>query len=137
MLHFHKPQGLFAGHMNYSSYENAAKVIMLKRGLSESCYAFFSTLANPTRLAILELLRNGSKNVTEIADILNQEQSMISHNLRPLVRCGFVLVKRKWKERIYSLNEKTMKPLFQIIEKHTDAYCPKMKCSKIDVCEGD
>jgi len=39
---------------------------------------FFSTLANPLRLAILELLRDGPKNVTQIAEALKQEQSMIS-----------------------------------------------------------
>jgi len=57
--------------------------------------------------------------------------------LKPLIRCGFVLVERKWKEHIYTLNEKTMKPLFGIIEKHTDTYCPKTKCSKMTVSEGD
>lgn len=125
--------------MKNNSYNKKQQkpVIEMKRGLSESCYLFFSTLANPTRLAILELLKNGSKNVTEIADVLNQEQSMISHNLKPLIRCGFVFVERKWKERIYSLNEETMKPMFAIIEKHTDTYCPKVNCSKMPVCEGD
>jgi len=102
----------------------------MKRGLSEACYLFFSTLANPTRLAILELLRDGPKNVTTISNVLNQEQSMISHNLKPLVRCSFVLVDRRWKEHIYSLNQETMKPLFEIIQKHTDAYCPRGKCPK-------
>ena len=112
-------------------------MIKMKRGLSEACHLFFSTMANPTRLAILELLRDGSKNATEIADALDQEQSMVSHNLKPLVRCRLVLVKRKWKERIYSLNEETMKPLFKIIEKHTNAYCPNGKCLKTTVHEGD
>ena len=44
-------------------------MIPVKHGLSETCYLFFSTLANPTRLAILELLRNGPRNVTEITEI--------------------------------------------------------------------
>ena len=60
----------------------------MKRGLSETCYMFFSTLSNPTRLGILELLNNGPKNVTEISEALNQNQSMISHNLKPLERCS-------------------------------------------------
>jgi len=102
----------------------------MRHSLSESCYLFFSTLANPTRLAILELLRNRPKNVTEISRVLNQEQSMISHNLKPLARCNLVVVERKWKERIYTLNAETMKPLFEIIQKHTENYCPKIKCSR-------
>jgi len=103
----------------------------LKLGLSESCHLFFSTLSNPTRLAILELLRESPRNVTQLAEALNQEQSMISHNLKPLVRCKFVFVERKWKERVYSLNKITMEPIFKIFEDHAENYCPKKgKCLK-------
>ena len=98
----------------------------MKKGLSKSCYLFFSTLSNPTRLAILELLRReGPKNVTQISKALNQDQSMISHNLKPLVRCRFVFVERRWRERIYSINQETMDAIFNIIEKHMKKYCPK------------
>ncbi|UCC34008.1 MAG: winged helix-turn-helix transcriptional regulator, partial [Candidatus Bathyarchaeota archaeon] len=94
----------------------------MKRGLSETCNQFFSTLANPTRLAILELLREGPKNVTEISKTLNQEQSMISHNLKPLENCNFVFAKRKKKERLYSLNKETMGQLFKIFAYHAEKY---------------
>ena len=62
-------------------------VSVMKRGLSETCHQFFSTLSNPTRLAALETLMEESMNVTQLAEFLDQEQSMVSHNLRPLVRC--------------------------------------------------
>ena len=101
----------------------------MKRGLSETCSLFFSTLSNPTRLAIVELLRKGPRNVTEISRVLRQDQTMISHNLRPLVRCGFVFVERRWKERVYSLNRETMENLFNLIASHAEKYCPrKMRC---------
>jgi len=101
----------------------------MKQNLSETCYQFFSTLANPTRLAILELLRDGPKNVTEIAEALNQEQSMISHNLKPLERCRFVFSERRKKERFYSLNKETMEKLFKIFSYHAEKYCPtRGKC---------
>jgi DNA-binding transcriptional ArsR family regulator len=101
----------------------------MKRGLSETCSLFFSTLSNPTRLAIVELLRKGPRNVTEISNALRQDQTMISHNLRPLVRCGFVFVERRWKERVYSLNGETMENLFNLIAGHAEKYCPrKMRC---------
>jgi DNA-binding transcriptional ArsR family regulator len=90
---------------------------------------FFSTLANPTRLAILELLRRGPRNVTEIAAMLSQEQSMISHNLRPLERCGFIFPERVKKERFYSLNKETMEPMFKVFAHHAEKYCnAKGKC---------
>lgn len=101
----------------------------MKRNLSETCHLFFSTLSNPTRLGILELLRETPKNVTQLAEALNQEQSMISHNLKPLTRCRFVFVKRKGKERVYSLNKEVMEPLFKIFAYHAEKYCPtKGRC---------
>jgi len=101
----------------------------MKRGLSQTCSIFFSTLSNPTRLAIVELLRRGSRNVTEISKALRQDQTMISHNLQPLVRCGFVFVERRWKERVYSLNSETMNALFKLIASHAEKYCPReMRC---------
>jgi len=97
----------------------------MKYDVSETCHLFFSTLSTPTRLGILELLRDGPRNVTEISEALNQEQSMISHNLKPLTRCGFVFVQRKGKERIYSVNKETMEPMFKLIDNHMKKYCPK------------
>jgi DNA-binding transcriptional ArsR family regulator len=96
----------------------------MRQNLSETCYQFFSTLSNPTRLAILELLRDGPRNVTEISEALNQEQSMISHNLKPLERCRFVFSERKKKKRFYSLNKETTEKLFKIFSYHAKKYCP-------------
>jgi DNA-binding transcriptional ArsR family regulator len=96
----------------------------MKRGLSETCYVFFKVLANPTRLAILEALRDKPRSVTEIAESLKQEQSMISHNLEPLEKCRFVFSERKEKQRIYSLNKETAEPLFGLFAHHLQKYCP-------------
>jgi len=99
--------------------------------LAKTCYRFFSTLSNPTRLAILEKLREGPKNVKQISESLGQEQSMISHNLKPLIQCRFVFVERKWKERLYSLNKETMEPMFKLFNFHAQKYCPtKGTCLK-------
>jgi len=100
------------------------KVSEMKKGLSETCNRFFAVLGNPTRLATLETLLDGPKNVTQIAESLGQEQSMISHNLKPLVECRFVHVERKGKERVYSVNHGTVDPLFKVVENHVINYCP-------------
>jgi DNA-binding transcriptional ArsR family regulator len=100
------------------------KVSNMKKGLSETCNRFFTVLGNPTRLATLETLIDGPKNVTQIAKTLGQEQSMISHNLRPLVECRFVYVERRGKERVYSVNHGTVDPLFKVVENHAVSYCP-------------
>ena len=96
----------------------------MKSSLSETCYQFFSTLSNPTRLAILEFLRDGPRNVTEISIALNQEQSMISHNLKPLEKCRFVFSEKRKKEHLYSLNKETMESLFKVFAYHAEKYCP-------------
>ena len=106
--------------MKISSYV----VVWMKKGLSETCRRFFSVLSNPTRLAALETLMEGSMNAGELAESLGQEQSMVSHNLRPLVRCRFVEVERRGKERLYSVNRDTLDPLFKLVEYHAENYCP-------------
>jgi DNA-binding transcriptional ArsR family regulator len=96
----------------------------MKRNMNEACYQFFSTLANPTRIAILELLQEGTKNVTQISKALNQEQSMISHNLKLLERCRFIFSERKKKEHVYSLNKELVEKLFKAFTFHAKKYCP-------------
>lgn len=96
----------------------------MKRGLSETCYGFFSTLANPTRLAILEKLRDNPMNVTILAEAIRQEQSMVSHNLKTLERCNLVHSERRGKEKIYSINTETVEGLFRVVENHATNHCP-------------
>src|SRR5208337_2822577 len=96
----------------------------MKRGLSERCYMFFKVLANPTRLGILEALQKDSRSVTEIAKILKQEQSMISHNLEPLQQCKFVFSARSEKQRVYWRSRETRGPLFELFDYHAQEDCP-------------
>jgi DNA-binding transcriptional ArsR family regulator len=91
---------------------------------TEACHLFFATLANPTRLAILEVLADGPRNVADISEALGQEQSMISHNLKPLEECAFVFSERKGRERIYRLNNQIIEPLFSLFAFHESKYCP-------------
>ena len=107
----------------------SCELTRMKRGLSETCYVFFKVLANPTRLAILEVLRDKPRSVTEIAESVKQEQSMISHNLKALERCRFVISERREKQRFYSLNKETVEPLFKLFAYHSQKYCPtRGKC---------
>src|SRR5260370_16242095 len=51
---------------------------------------FFRALANPTRFAVVQLLRTEPHNVGQIGEKLGLEQSRVSHNLACLLNCGFV-----------------------------------------------
>jgi DNA-binding transcriptional ArsR family regulator len=95
----------------------------MKQGINELCYGFFSTLANPTRLAIIELLYNKPMTVTELVKKLGQEQSMVSHNLRPLTQCKFVSRKREGKNNVYYLNHETIEPILIAVDNHAEKYC--------------
>ena len=96
----------------------------MKKGLSETCYRFFVNLANPTRLAVLEQLEKQPMSVNELAEVLGQEQSMVSHNLKPLLECNFIYSKRDGKRRIYSVNQETIGALFKAVQNHAEKYCP-------------
>ena len=95
----------------------------MKKGLSETCYRFFVNLANPTRLAVLEQLMKQSMSVNDLAEALGQEQSMVSHNLKPLLECNFVYTQRDGKKRIYSVNKETVGSLFKTVETHAEKFC--------------
>jgi len=63
-------------------------------------------------------------NVSALADSLGQEQSMVSHNLKPLERCALIYVERQGKEKIYSVNNDTVDALLSLVKKHAAKYCP-------------
>lgn len=84
---------------------------------------FFSTLVSESRLKIINLLRQSKKNVSEIMRDLQMDQTSVSHDLNRLKQCGFVNVEAQGKFRYYALNEDTIKPLMEIIEKHMSKSC--------------
>lgn len=87
---------------------------------------FFSVLGNKQRVRILQLLiSRGPSSVNDISRQLDIEQSAVSHHVRRLLLCHFVTVTPEGKERIYAINEETVKPLFVLIEKHVKQYCVK------------
>lgn len=106
--------------MKIHSYE--AK--LMKDGLTTICYRFFTNLANPTRLDVLEQLMIKPQSVNELATAIGQEQSMISHNLKPLLECNIITLQKQGKKHVYKINEETMRPIFQAIENHAQKFCP-------------
>ena len=64
--------------------------------------------------------------MSEICEKTGFNQTTTSHNLKRLLRCGFISVERKGKERIYSLNQATIGPLMKLIDSHMNTYCKKV-----------
>ncbi len=94
-----------------------------KKELYRAYKIFFGTLVSESRLRIINLLRKGKKNVSQIIEELKMDQSAVSHDLARLKDCGFVLVEVEGKFRYYQLNEKTIHPLMGIIDEHMKGNC--------------
>jgi DNA-binding transcriptional ArsR family regulator len=62
------------------------------------------SLAEPNRLRIIEILRAGSKNVTELSMMLESEIVNVSHHLSVLRGTGLVQDKKKGRFVEYSLH---------------------------------
>ena len=95
----------------------------MNRGLNETCYGFFSALANPTRLAIMENLMDGEMSVSELAETLSQEQSMVSHNLKLLERCRLVFSETRGRRKYVTANVDTLGALLRLVERHGERHC--------------
>lgn len=90
---------------------------------------FFSNFSNKIRLKIISCIDKYPANVNTISNKINEEQSKVSHHLRKLRECGIVSVEIKGKERIYSLNKKTVVPILEIVKSHMKNNCCK-NCKK-------
>jgi len=108
-----------SGIFNYHKHEKK----MSNNELNKVYKIFFGTLVSESRLKIINLLRKGKKNVSEIMRELKMNQTAVSHDLSKLKKCGFVKVESAGKYRYYKLNEKTINPLMNLIDKHMSQYC--------------
>ena len=86
-------------------------------------HIFFTNLSNPLRIKIVTSLKQKEKNVTELSKELKVEQSKVSHALASLRCCNIVDVKQEGKQRIYSLNKKTILPMLKLIDTHAKTFC--------------
>jgi DNA-binding transcriptional ArsR family regulator len=96
----------------------------MKEFCNEAYYMFFSTLANRTRLAMIDALKDDRKSISEISATLEQEENIIAHNLKPLEKCAIVLSEGSGKEKYYSLNREIIEPLSELLAFHVDKHCP-------------
>lgn len=74
--------------------------------------AAFQTLADPSRLRIVEALRSsGECSVNKLVDGVAIDQSGVSRHLRILRDAGFVQVRPEGARRLYSLSAKPFRDL--------------------------
>jgi DNA-binding transcriptional ArsR family regulator len=73
--------------------------------------ATFSTLADPTRLRLLEALRAGERPVNDLVAAVDIHQSGVSRHLRILQEAGFVTVRPAGARRFYALRPEPFREL--------------------------
>lgn len=93
-------------------------------------HIFFRNLANPLRIKIISALKEKESSVSELVEKLKVEQSKLSHALASLKKCKIVQSRENGKQRIYSLNKKTILPILKLIDKHAQSFCDCKMCGK-------
>src|SRR5918995_649962 len=68
------------------------------------CAELLQAIAEPNRIRIIDALRTGEKNVTELARILNVEIVNVSHHLGVLRQAGLVQDVKQGRFVLYSLH---------------------------------
>lgn len=86
-------------------------------------HIFFKNLANGVKIDIITALKKKPMSVNELVKELNIEQSKLSHSLANLRFCNLVNSRQTGKQRIYSLNKKTILPILKIIDRHRENFC--------------
>ncbi len=64
---------------------------------------YYKALSNPKRLAILKLIQNSEKTVSDIVERLHLRQANVSQHLMLLKEAGIISMRRKGKHVYYHL----------------------------------
>lgn len=69
----------------------------------------FNAIADPTRRALLDKLRDGEQPVKQLAEPFNMSLPAISQHLQILCEAGLVQVRKAGRQRLYQLNPEPLK----------------------------
>ena len=91
---------------------------MRHRTVTYSPEATFQALADPTRRAVLDLLRRGGQPAGQIASAFPVSRPAISKHLRLLRRAHLVSEKRQGRHRLYQLNPEPLRAVDSWLEQY-------------------
>lgn len=87
----------------------------------------FAALADPTRRAVLKMLRAGSKTAGEVADAFHLTNPTMSHHLRVLRSAGLVRAERRGTSIVYTLQSNVLEDIAAELLELTDPGSRRMK----------
>lgn len=91
---------------------------MRNRWVTYQAEAIFGALADPTRRAVLDLLRQGSQPAGRIAQAFPVSRPAISKHLRLLRRAHLVEERRAGRHRLYQLNAAPLQAVDSWLEQY-------------------
>jgi ArsR family transcriptional regulator len=80
----------------------------------------FKMFSDSTRIKILYDLFDGEKNVTEICDDIDMNQSAVSHQLKALKTAKLIKSRREGKSVMYSLDDDHVKTIIAMGKDHIE-----------------
>jgi DNA-binding transcriptional ArsR family regulator len=82
----------------------------------------FNAVAEPRRRQILDLLADGEISVNALVARLGLAQPQVSKHLRVLREVGLVEARDEGRQRMYSLNGRTLKPIHDWVSTYRQAW---------------
>jgi DNA-binding transcriptional ArsR family regulator len=86
----------------------------------------FLAIADPTRRALLDALREGEKPVMALASQFDVTLSAVSQHIRILREAGLVAVRKSGRERYYELNAAPLQAVADWVSHHEDFWRGKL-----------
>jgi DNA-binding transcriptional ArsR family regulator len=97
---------------------------------SQTCAEKLKALAEPVRLQVIDLLRDGSRTVSEVAGALELELVNASHHLGILYRAGLVTRTRNGRHVVYALVDELLQRTSGDKPEHLDLGCCRLEIPK-------
>jgi len=106
---------------------------MRNRSVIYSAEATFQALADPTRRAVLDLLRRGGQPAGQIAGAFPVSRPAISKHLRLLRRAHLVHEHREGRHRVYQLNPEPLRAVDSWLEQYRNFWGTSLASLKVFV----
>jgi DNA-binding transcriptional ArsR family regulator len=103
---------------------------MRNQSVTYSAEATFSALADPTRRAVLDLLRKGRQPAGQIAQAFPVSRPAISKHLRLLRRAHLVNEHREGRHRFYHLNPEPLRAVDSWLEQYRNFWAASLNSLK-------
>jgi len=98
----------------------AVRATLLAAASVEAVADVFKLLGDPTRVRIVDALSHGERCVCDLAALVNQTESAVSHQLRLLRAARLVRVRRTGRHAYYALDDHHVVGLLHDTRKHVE-----------------